>query len=377
MRALRVGILRAEALRPGILRPGILRLGFLLFAALLALPAAPVDAPAQSGAGAAAKLVDGPFIRFDRRSWDFGELPQHTRVTQTFRIANEGTETLRLLKVEPDCGCTLIELDDRELEPGESVDLKVMFDSRDFEGEQRKVIIIETNDPGEPRIDLLLTANVKAELDCVPRVVDFGKVRRGEQPVRSVSLRALEGVPFETRLPEKGTERVLWTVERDASLGPNAYRLDARLRADAPFGRFNEWIDIPVSHPKYRHMRISIRGLVHGHFVPSEVGINFGTPAVGETVDRSIRVTGSTAAPYRITHAETTAPWLKASLRPDGNGYVLTVRLQADRSRQFEEKAILHSTDPEQPRIEVDLKGKILGESVKAGRAPRASGGSE
>lgn len=315
-------------------------------------------------------LRQGPLIRFSHRIWDFGRLPQFDRREHTFTIRNDGTEPLEILKVEPDCGCLLAEPAAGRIAPGDSTTLRVIFETRDFEGEQSRVVILETNDPAEPRVDLALRAVIVPEVECAPRVLNFGKVRRGERPVLHVELKAQAGVPFRVSPPTQGTERVVWKVTRDPSLGPNAYRVDGTLRADAPFGRFNEWVEIPVEHAKYKVMRISIRGLVHSYFVPAEVGVNFGTPVAGAAVERTLRIESDGSEAYRITGVETTAPQLAATIREDGTDYLVTVRLDASQPAAFLEQLRLTTTDPEQPVLTVDVKANVLPKG-----SPEASGG--
>ncbi len=316
-------------------------------------PAEAVDPPRT--------LVQGPLIRFSERTWDFGQLRQHVQVSHAFTLRNGGTAPLRILKVEPDCGCTIATPADTILAPGASTTLDVTFTSRDFEGPQRKVVILETNDPAEPRVDLLLLADVVPDISITPsRLVDFRNVPRGTDPVRELVFKAEPKVPFSVSAPTKATEWVQWTVTPDPAAG-NAYKVTIHLRPDAPYGRFNERVDVPVRHPKYDKMRITLRGLIHGHFVPNEVGINFGSVKSGRNLERTVKLQSHGEHAFRITKARATQPWLVPTLRTEGRETILTVRLDAPpEPTRIKDRVILETSDPDQPQIEIDVVGTVV-----------------
>lgn len=306
-------------------------------------------------------LATGPLIRFSERTWDFGPLRQHVQVSHTFTIRNAGTAVLRILKVEPDCGCTIATPADTVLAPGQSTALDVTFTSRDFEGPQRKVIIIETNDPAEPRIDLLLLADVQPDISIKPsRLIDFRNVPRGSEVVRELIFKADPDVPFSVSAPDAAADWVRWSVARDPGSG-NAWKVTIRLRPDAPYGRFNERVEVPVSHPRYNKMRITLRGLIHGHFVPDEVGINFGSVKSGRSLERTLKLQSHGRHSYRITRARATQTWLVPTLETRGGDVVVKVRLDAPpQPVRIKDQVILETSDPDQPTIEIDVVGTVV-----------------
>jgi hypothetical protein len=285
--------------------------------------------------------------------------PQHTRVTRTFTISNDGTELLRLLKVRPDCGCTVAELADSVIAPGDSTTLRVAYRSGQDEGEQRKVVVMETNDPAEPRLDLLLLAYVTLDVEVSERILAFGPVHRGQTPVLTTTLKADPGVSFTVRPPVDGREYVVWTVTRDPETGPQAWKLEARLRPDAPFGRFDVRVEVPLDHPKKKADRISIRGFIHSYFSPADPWISFGSLIAGRVLTKTMRLKADGPGDYLITGARVSVPWLKASLQRDGIDYLLSVTLDSKDPRRVNETVVLETTDPEQPELPVEIHATV------------------
>lgn len=102
-----------------------------------------------------------PKISVDAPLYDFGEVLEGIAVVHTFVLSNVGDEPLTIGDVRVSCGCTTTSLAKSTLEPGESVELQVTFDSAGFSGEMVKNIYVESNDPAAPELVLQLVGTVK------------------------------------------------------------------------------------------------------------------------------------------------------------------------------------------------------------------------
>lgn len=87
----------------------------------------------------------GPQIEILEPSFNFGKAPQRAAVSHTFWIKSIGTDTLRILKVIPGCGCTKAPLQDSVLAPGDSTSLEIIFETKSFRGFVAKKPYLETN----------------------------------------------------------------------------------------------------------------------------------------------------------------------------------------------------------------------------------------
>lgn len=118
--------------------------------------------------------VQGPPPRFvvDRREHDFGHIPQGLQVTHAFKISNQGEGPLKLLSVSSSCGCTVAEIEKRELAPLESAEVKVSFDSAGRFGQFHKTVTLSTNDSESPH-QLLITGTIDADIIFGPSSMVF------------------------------------------------------------------------------------------------------------------------------------------------------------------------------------------------------------
>ncbi|HID93501.1 MAG TPA: DUF1573 domain-containing protein, partial [bacterium (Candidatus Stahlbacteria)] len=101
-----------------------------------------------------------PDIFIKEQIWDFGVLGWHQKITHNFVIENHGDVTLVIKGVRAFCGCTATLLDKDEIAPGDSSVIEVTFNSGHRRGGVKKFVWIESNDPDEPLIKLVIKGEV-------------------------------------------------------------------------------------------------------------------------------------------------------------------------------------------------------------------------
>lgn len=97
-----------------------------------------------------AEPVTGPKISFSETTFDFGDIVRGDKVEHIFEFENVGTEPLVLADVRTTCGCTAPEWPREPLAPGETANLKVVFNSAGKMGVQNKVITVMSNAVNNP-----------------------------------------------------------------------------------------------------------------------------------------------------------------------------------------------------------------------------------
>lgn len=91
-------------------------------------------------AGAAPKISATPM------TFDFGYMPEGQTVTHRYWLANRGDDTLVIVEVKPQCGCTTVPLPTDHLAPSDSIPLDLSFDSKNIRGRVNKAVRIWSND---------------------------------------------------------------------------------------------------------------------------------------------------------------------------------------------------------------------------------------
>lgn len=96
---------------------------------------------------------------------NLGEVVYGDVATTEFQLANFTTEPLQITRVSTSCGCTKAEVEQKTLQPYESVTIQVSFDPAVHQddtdlGELTRTIYIETDNVNSPKLESTITANV-------------------------------------------------------------------------------------------------------------------------------------------------------------------------------------------------------------------------
>jgi hypothetical protein len=97
----------------------------------------------------------------NRDEFDFKVIIEGQEVSEVVFISNNGTEPLKILKVETNCDCLLANISSRVIAPGGNAQLRLKFLSAGRDGLERKTITLFTNDPKSPVKDIVIKAHVK------------------------------------------------------------------------------------------------------------------------------------------------------------------------------------------------------------------------
>jgi hypothetical protein len=110
-----------------------------------------------------AQLASAPIAQFNTLDFDFGDMKQGDKKEYTFNLTNSGKTDLQIRNIRSSCGCTAVAPSKKVVSPGETVPIKVTFDSRGKRGRQSKSITVITNDPKNPTSTLRVSSNIIAE----------------------------------------------------------------------------------------------------------------------------------------------------------------------------------------------------------------------
>ncbi len=123
------------------------------------------------GATAIALASSGPSIYFPEDSWDFGEITPDELPTHIFTFENSGDEILIIKWVKVSCeSCIDPLISTKELNPGEVGELKITVNSLDMIGRFTKRIYVESNDPVNSRLVIIVSGFIKEKNEPIAKV---------------------------------------------------------------------------------------------------------------------------------------------------------------------------------------------------------------
>ncbi len=123
------------------------------------------------GATAIALASSGPSIYFPEDSWDFGEITPDELPTHIFKFKNMGDEVLIIKGTKVSCeSCIDPLISTKELNPGEEGELKITVNSLDMIGRFTKRTYVESNDPVNPRLVIIVSGFIKEKNEPISKV---------------------------------------------------------------------------------------------------------------------------------------------------------------------------------------------------------------
>ena len=108
----------------------------------------------------ASLLAKAPVAVVDNPEVSFGQMKQSEKFEHEFVLTNSGNSTLYIRKINSSCGCTAARPDKMQIEPGDSVKIKTVFNSAGKRGNQNQTVTIITNDPKRSNLVLRIKGEV-------------------------------------------------------------------------------------------------------------------------------------------------------------------------------------------------------------------------
>ncbi len=97
----------------------------------------------------------GAKLYIDQTSFDFGYIPAGEAVSHSYFFLNKGIDSLKILKVQPGCGCTKAPLKKDVVAAGDSAEVELIFTaSRGSHGPVTKSAAVTSNDPDRSSFQL-------------------------------------------------------------------------------------------------------------------------------------------------------------------------------------------------------------------------------
>jgi hypothetical protein len=347
------------------------RIASLALAAVLATAAMHAQQKAAKPAGAkqASKPVAAPKIDVIPETRDAGTVAKGQVIDATFLIKNTGGSDLIITDARPGCGCTVASFD-KVIKAGEEGKVVSHVDTKTFSGPIAKSILLVSNDPDRPQINLFIKALVKPFVDVLPNAYVRFSVIKGDSDSQNVIL-VSEEKSFKPAVAEASQPYVKAEIapagEKDKIPGHlgEQYRLKLTVTGDAPEGLLNAPVRITTGVSQQPQVEVPVAGIVRARVQVTPVLVNFGNFTAGkDPITRNIIVTNNKpTVPVRIWKAEVSVAGFLTDIVPTQEGVSYTVVVKpSDKVKKgpFDGIVKLFTDDKEKAVIELPLKGEAL-----------------
>ncbi len=209
-----------------------------------------------------------PSADVDNPVHDFGMMDASADGSHDFVITNNGKGDLELGPGGTTCSCTLSEISQDRVPPGESAEVTVEWHGKNNAGRFHHTAKIITNDPAKPQIELVVQGRLMGAVGAFPQELTFSRVTTGDSAVGTVKMfgyldQPLEITGYEATAPEHLDVSVLPLSPEliEAELGAKSGKLvRVTVKSGLPLGRFNETITLKTNIEKVETFAITVQG---------------------------------------------------------------------------------------------------------------------
>lgn len=317
---------------------------------------------------AAASAQAEPALEITQKILDFGRLPINSTAEGVFTVHNKGTEALTIREVRPTCGCTVADFD-RTIAPGRSGSIRTVLDTAGYRGPVSWALMVFTNDPTAPQVNLVVRAEVVAFIDVLPRPLVRLNLLEGESATETVVLVSGAGKEFRI-LGVSGAGESLRTTVRELRgngrlpdhLG-SQWELAVTVLAGAPAGSLSRQLTVHTSAPEARDVAVSVAGTVRPALQTIPAELDFGSVRRSPAAGRNIVVInnkGDVTMEVLGVQSDNPVFWAEAARMGSGERFQVTVTLAEDApSGAHEGTVTVLTTHPDRPVIQVPVRVRI------------------
>lgn len=271
-------------------------------------------------------------LMFQELSKDFGSVPRGPTLQHVFHLKNSSSGVVHIANVRVSCGCVSAYALKETLQPGEESAILASMDTTKFTGVKSVTVYVLFDAPRTEEVRLWVRANGRDDVSVNPDTLAFGQVKRGNSPTAAVRITFL-GTPDARVLQVAAESNYVQPTLREISRqgAEVAYELSAKLRGDAPAGKWYTDVWLSTNNESMPRVRVPLTVEIEALLSVNPPAVALGEIKVGAEAERKVIVRG--AKPFKITGVKGTDGVLsvKDSSNVSKFVHVLTVKVRSDR----------------------------------------------
>jgi hypothetical protein len=301
-------------------------------------------------------------LMFQELSKDFGSVPRGPTLQHAFHLKNNSANVVHIANVRVSCGCVSAYAMKDTLQPGEESAVVASMDTTRWPGGVKSVTVYVLFDaPHTEEVRLWVRANGRDDVNVSPDTLAFGQIKRGNTPASAVRITFL-GTP-DARVLEVTPESnyVQPTIREVSRQGSEvAYELTARLRGDAPAGKWYTDIWLRTNNESMPRVRVPLTVEIESLLSVNPPAVALGEVKVGAEAERKVIVRG--VKPFKITGVKGTDTVLsvKDSANVSKYVHVLTVKVRSAKAGTLTRNLEIITDLEGDNRIDVSASARVI-----------------
>lgn len=194
---------------------------------------------------------------------EIGEIEEGTVANAVFKLTNTSDAKIKIDHIQAACGCTTAEPSKKELAPGETSEIKVLFDSKNRLGDFHKPVTVYLSGNGKnSQQDLTLIGKVinpsGPVLELDQNRIEMGVVAFGRTQVKTFPIRNRGNAALVLTQVEFARQKLLASP---ITIQPNSsYLFSLNVPSPSTPGIFSEYLTISSNDSKSKKQIVSVLG---------------------------------------------------------------------------------------------------------------------
>jgi hypothetical protein len=156
-------------------------------------------------------------LTWEKTQIDLQPKPGDQEAIANFKYENKTDRVINIKNVRSSCGCTVASLKKNDVAPGEKGEVMATFKIGGRTGVQQKTVTIETDDPTQPVVNLLLQATIAQAVEIQPSFV-FWEKGEAAKP-KKITVKANKDVPMTNLEVTPSTQDFTAKVDKGSAPG--------------------------------------------------------------------------------------------------------------------------------------------------------------
>jgi hypothetical protein len=210
------------------------------------------------------------------------------------------------------------------------------MDTRRFLGSKSVTIFVTFDRPGFEEVRLWVQANSRDDVLMQPDSLAFGRIKRGASTPAAVTISLLGDPNWQVQnatCESNYVQTSLKLIRRQS--GEVAYQLNARMRSDAPPGKWYTDVWLSTNNPAMPRVRVPLTVEIEAALTVNPGSVILGRIKAGTESERKVIVRG--VQPFKITSVLGTDGQLKVrdSSADSKTVHVLTITLRPNQAAEL------------------------------------------
>jgi hypothetical protein len=292
-----------------------------------------VSPPTTKASTEAKQPKDGPIAEVPETNFNFDRIERGTSMKHKFKVRNIGDAPLHLEVASTTCKCTVGDLANNNIGPGEETDVELEWTAKTPPGPFRHGATLSSNDPLRSRIELVVEGEVVESTVMQPADLFFGPV--SSHTNRAISATLVSNLEEDVKVtrhefsdPEVGKHIKLDIVPLAKNELPTpqtrgGVKITATFEPGKSLGPFFTWLILETNLEKAQKLTVPVTGTVKGDIAIFGTGWNESQGVLrmglvdgkqGKHVRLNVAIRGEHAPDTKLEVASVDPPELKVSL---------------------------------------------------------------